>query len=339
MQPLLTIVIATDHHLTGVNRLLEALDAQVDVALDRLEVVVVVDGCNNSERNDHLKTSRISLRVLRQPKAGQASARNAAWSAGRGMLTLFLAGDLQPNPKLVAAHLAEHAKHPGYVVLGPVVGGEPQQPWVDYMSWVQERKFCGLGTAELPSGINDGANFSLPTKLLLQVGGFDSKLPVQHEVDLGYRLAAAGTSFAVAGGAIAVRSTQLTLADWSSRQRIKGRFDAYAFATRPYQGGLLGLIACFYDRHVLNRQLLRFTLGSRGREEAVWRLTAEIGTWLFRAHLRGASRWAFSAAANVLYWGGVRDGLRRTGGFWDLVHQARNCVERPYRLLTPPATI
>lgn len=298
----------------------------------------MVDGPNLTERDDHLTSSQIPLRVLRQRKAGQASAYNAGWSAGSGMLTLFLAGDLYPTPKLVAAHLAEHAKHPGHVVLGPVVGGEPRQPWIDYMSWVLERKFRGLGTAELPSGINYGANFSLPTKLLVQVGGFDSTLAAQHEMDLGYRLAAAGATFAVAEGAIAVRNTQLTLADWSARQRIKGRFDAYAFATRPYPGGLLGLLACYYDRHILNRALLRLTLGSRGREEAVWRTAAKIGTWLFRAHLRSLARWSFSAAANVLYWGGVRDGLRRTGDFWSMVHRAQNCLERPYRLLSPHAT-
>jgi len=333
-RPTISVVIPTRNRRQLLPGVLAALAEQEGVGASALEAVVVVDGSDDGtvEELEQYKPP-YGLVVLKQVHLGVATARNRGWRQATADMVLFLDDDVIPDRRLLIEHIQAHRANPDSVVLGQVMPGpDGVDAWTWYDGWTMQRKYAALSAEELPSGIHFGGNFSLPRAWLEEVDGFDHLLPRSEHVDLGYRLAQRGVEFRYAPDAVAVHVGRRDFKTWEMSYRLDGRMDVALYRDRGYAGGLHTILASYHDRHWLNRLLLRMAFVHRSAERRLIHATARIGSLAHRLRLRPVVRLAYSATANIVYWGGVRDGLRGTRGFWRAISETRSHSARPYRL-------
>jgi glycosyltransferase involved in cell wall biosynthesis len=329
----LAVVIPTRERAELVNRLLASLEVQQGLPSGSWEVVVVVDGSADGTA-DAIASRRFSfpLTTLELRHSGAGSARNKGWMHTQAPLVLFLDDDLLPNPRLLAQHVSAHREHRNTVVLGrnSPDRSAPTDAWTLYDQATMAARYAAMGQKEVPSGIHVGGNFSVQRTHLELVGGFDDHLLISEHIDLGFRLAQLGLTFAYEPGAEAVHCGRRSYDKWCLRHRIQGRLDVAVYRDRGYAGGVHSLVACFHDRHLVTRLAVRVALSRRSVESAV----VNSSGWLARvAHglgLRPVARAALSVTANTIYWSGVRDGMRGNAAFWKLVRRTRTHAGRPY---------
>ena len=134
--------------------------------------------------------------VIRLEKCGKAFASNTAIDVALGKACLLIDDDVFASDTVLAAHLEAHEADPMTVGVGPLEQtSSPGQDWYQRayaIGWNQ--RYEGLVVAGRGVGWWDcyGGNLSAPLTVLRRVGGFDPNLKAILDLDLGYRLAAAG---------------------------------------------------------------------------------------------------------------------------------------------------
>jgi glycosyltransferase involved in cell wall biosynthesis len=329
----LTVVIPTRDRPKLLLKVLTGLQNQRGLDLRTMEVVVVVDG--GPDRTAQLLNSLAHgyhLRVLEILHAGTPGARDAGWRTAAAPLILFLDDDVVPSPRLVAEHLTVQRDVGPCVALGRVAPPGCRRPaWTAYDDRVLTRKYARLLRDEVPSGIHYGGNVSMPRELLEMVGGHDHVLQHDSDVELGDRLRARGVRFVYRPAALGAHRGAADYSTWRRRHFLHGRVDVALRRDRGLTGGLQGLLACYHDRHPLNRLVVRLGLGRRSRDHGgLVDILAVVGKIAYRLRMDGLSYGAFSAAANLLYWSGVRDAMRGSDPFWQAVRSVRHHRGRPY---------
>ncbi len=343
LSPPISVVIPTRNRLPMLLATLDALAQQREVPLAAVEVVVVVDGsADGTAGRLHEMDTPFQLRVVEKQHAGAAAAREIGWRAARAELVLFLDDDVVADRGLLSAHLGAHADARDRVVLGAIAAPRMRRPaWVAYEDRMSAKKGRRLELLEVPAGIHYAGNVSLSRHALEEAGGFEFRMPFEAHVVLGERLRRLGYHFLYLPEANGTHVGETSLAEWMTRYRVKGRTDVALARTSAYPGGMESLVGCFHDRHLLNRLAVRAALGKREREQGLAQLLARVGVNTQRLGLGAFSAAALSACANLLYWSGIRDGLRDDRLFWGLVRSTRNFRGRPYQLVAsgrrPPA--
>lgn len=205
----LSVVVPTYDRVRSVRRLLEALARQT-LEPGAFEVIVVADGsrdgtCEAVERSG----APFRVRCLWQENAGRASACNTGLRAAGGAYVLFLDDDMEPDPELLAAHLAAHRATPGVGVVGaapirlePGASGAARYATLKFNAHLET-----LARTGEPTGPRDfySGNFSIARERVLAVGGFDEAFDIygNEDVDLAIRLREAGCGIVFSTAAIA----------------------------------------------------------------------------------------------------------------------------------------
>lgn len=157
------------------------------------ELLILDDGSTDDTWSvaEQLAAADPRVRLLRNFRsAGIPAARNQVLAEARGRVIAICDSDDVSRPDRFAAQLAALDADPELVGVGgrfelfetaPRSGSEPSWHW-------------GLRDGRLP--------FAFPTAMLRadslrEVGGFDERWPVAEDLQLAYRLAAAGGSFAL----------------------------------------------------------------------------------------------------------------------------------------------
>ncbi len=187
-------MIATHNRRDMLRRCLDALAAQSqDPAA--FEVLIADDGSSDgsAEMIEQLRMP-FALRVLRLEKGGKSAALNAAIAADPAPVCLFIDDDVVASPDLVAGHLAAHREDPKALGIGPLTQPQPEgRDWfgrAHAAAW--NERYAELAGRKLSWSECYGGNFSAPLEALRAVGGFATDLPAIEDIELGYRLAAAG---------------------------------------------------------------------------------------------------------------------------------------------------
>ncbi len=209
----LAVIIPTRDRWGILARTLDALTRQ---SVEGFEVVVVVDGMDQSPPDLG------SVKVVRKSWGGPGAARNAGVASTRRGMVLFLGDDMVPCPDLIERHLEVHAKHARECVA--VLGGVRWHPEV--ANGAIERWLDWSGSQfDLPEAACDDAGFgrfvscnvSLDRGLFESVGGFDEDFVYCYEdLDLGWRLAQAGMRLVYDPAAMA---SHLHRYGWESLER------------------------------------------------------------------------------------------------------------------------
>jgi GT2 family glycosyltransferase len=183
-------------------RTLESLNAQ-SVAFDRFQVIVGDDGTTDTTM-DLLRVFKAHYQLGAAWVGGRGSgaARNAAASAARHDVLIFLDDDQIASPDLVAVHLRAHER------LGPVI---VQRNYPLAAGWdrrgasliVERSRRQSVHATQSSNGRGLwGGNFSVSRRIWLEVGGFDEGLSRHQDLEFGLRVARLGVPMVVEGAAL-----------------------------------------------------------------------------------------------------------------------------------------
>jgi GT2 family glycosyltransferase len=208
----LTVVIPTFNRRPVLEETLRRL-AEQRVAY-QFEVLVIDDGSTDGSADAArliAAESPISIRVLRQPNSGPATARNRGIAAAEGETLLFLGDDMWPRPGLIERHGAFHQANPEpeVALLGQVVWAVEARP-SPLMEWLNS---TGIQFAyqfiEDPTNVSPNffytSNVSVKAALVRSQGGFDETFPdaALEDTEFGLRLGEAGMRLVYDRNAIA----------------------------------------------------------------------------------------------------------------------------------------
>jgi GT2 family glycosyltransferase/peptidoglycan/xylan/chitin deacetylase (PgdA/CDA1 family) len=303
----LSVLIASHNRRELLRRCLDSLAVQTaDPA--SFEAIVADDGSSDgtAEMVEELRMP-FALRVLRLEKGGKSAALNAAIAAEPAPVCLFIDDDVVASPQLVAGHLAAHREDPKALGIGPLAQPEPKgRDWFGHAhaaAW--NERYAKLAGRKLDWTECYGGNFSAPLEALREVGGFATDLPAIEDIELGYRLAAAGCVPRYLPAAGAVHEDEKPRSKLIADVERYGAFCAeFAERRADARPKLLGWFLDPTPRDVMLRQAL---LALRVPPA----LLASLGT-----PIPGAGRkqvW-FGVVSRYVFWRGVRSGMSR--GRW-----------------------
>ncbi|ARO31315.1 glycosyltransferase family 2 protein [Rhizobium sp. NXC14] len=236
----ISVIIPTHNRAAMLKSLLGKLDAQRD-GTPAFEILVVADGCEDdtSTMLASLRT-RVPLRTLSLPGVGPALARNAGSQVASGRLLIFLDDDIEPGANFVAAHVAEHQRHPGGVVMGPY----PPLPHVatdrfrlSAREW-WTRHFERVSLPGHRFAFTDvlTGNLSLDAELFHAMGGLDPQFArAREDFEFGLRVIKKGVPIRFAPDAFGyhLEHQTMTLTGKMVRRHQEGRSDALIARKHP----------------------------------------------------------------------------------------------------------
>ncbi len=300
----LSILIATHNRRERLQRCLEALAAQSQDPAT-FEVLIADDGSSDgsAEMVEGLEMP-YALRVLRLEKGGKSAALNAAIAADPAPVCLFIDDDVIASPELVAGHLAAHREDPKALGIAPLT-----QPPATSRDWFPHahaaawnERYAELAGRQLDWTECYGGNFSAPLAALRDVGGFATDIEAIEDIELGYRLCAAGCVPRYLPAAGAVHEDEKPRGKLLAEVERYGAFCAEFAERRPdTRPQLLGWFLDPTPRDVLLRRALLALRVPPG-------LLASLGT-----PIPGAGRkqvW-FGVVNRYVFWRGVRSGMSR----------------------------
>ncbi len=321
-----SVIIATFNRRQLLGQVLQALIRQT-VPHDDFEVVVVDDGSADGTL-DWLAQQRFpfQLHAIRQVNTGPSGARNAGIAAASGDIIIFLDDDLVPTPDLVREHLQSHAAEERVVVLGPAVSlPYYRQPWIAWQQATFERAYRAMALGRIKPTFRHcwSGNCSAPRRDIVAVGGFDTRLPCNEDVELGQRLMECGLRFRFNPAAKGYHHSARSFEAWARTHSIYGRLDAEIFS-RSGEAAMYRLLADGWRaRHWLTRGLVRWAAAQPSRSAAArlaLRCCIRMGTL---APMSAFSRAACAAFANLLYWHGVTTALDRDASLFNELEAMR----------------
>jgi mycofactocin glycosyltransferase len=213
-----TVVIPVKDRPAALARLLAALRA--DPAAAGLPVVVVDDGSAVPVPDAP------GVRVIRHDRPrGPAAARNAGLRAATTPLVAFLDSDCVPRPGWLQ-RLRPHLDDPRLAVVAPRIAALHS----DGPGWLApyETAVSALDMGPRPAAVRPGSAVSyLPSAALLArraalAGGFDEAMRVAEDVDLVWRLTAAGWRVRYEPGAEVAHEHPRTTGEWLRRRAFYG---------------------------------------------------------------------------------------------------------------------
>lgn len=313
--PSFSIVVPTFQRRDTVCDCVRALS---EVAYDGdVELIAVIDGSTDGTE-DALRAIALPfpVKIVAQPNAGLAAARNRGAAEAAKDIILFLDDDMMARPDILHQHAASHADGAA-VVLGHIPL-DPKSPR-NFLSqaagnWAEQRAARLAGNEPNLFDLVSG-HLSIRRDLFEKTGGYDSRFTDggtygDEDLDFGVRLLAEGHSLRFNPEAIASQRHVVTprrnLFQWQEAARSDVRF-ARKHPDRADE---------IFRLHGRDRWTTRFLLRPLAATPAVPDAIAAAASALAdrEAHL---PRWSrrpiatfFAAARDLLYWRGVR----RAGG-------------------------
>lgn len=229
-----SIVIPTFNRSSLLRRTLRGLCEQMPRdGID--EVIVVSDGSTDGTPTVIPEfAGQLPIRLVSQGKAGVSAARNRGLGEVHGDAVLFLDDDVIPSPQLLREHAEFHRQKPrsesvclGYVTWLPELRISP------FMQWYGEYGAL-FGYALLPDGQPVDrrylytCNISFKTAFLRGNGGFNERLSVYEDHELGYRLSQRGMEMFFRRKALGYHNQSFTFQQACDRmQRYSSGMEAF----------------------------------------------------------------------------------------------------------------
>jgi len=314
-----TVVVPTFNRRASLELTLDGLARQT-VAPNTFEVVVVSDG--STDDTDAWLASVMDrypfqLRPIRQDNAGPARARNRGTAEARGDLVVFVDDDVEPQPGLIAAHLARHEGDARLAVIGPQ-SPDPERravepPWIAWEHGQMVRQYDNFASGAWPKAGPQNfytGNASVRRDVLLASGGFDETFGRQEDIELAYRMQRdLGVHFVFAADAAALHRPNRTFESWARTPYAYGSLDV----TRARDGNASWRYVWgnYHWRSALTRAVARWTLPNSLLGETVRHSLLGLARLAWRTPLVGRpiALSILSAIYNVRYLEGARDAI------------------------------
>jgi GT2 family glycosyltransferase len=235
--PRVSVVIPTYGRPAALARCLAAL-AELDYPRNRFDVIVVDDGSPSPVGVD--APAVLPLRVIRQPRGGPASARNAGIRTATGEVVAFTDDDCRPEPGWLTALVATMMATPGSGVGGRVVNELTESACAE-ASQLLVSFLCDYYNDGSGSGARffTSNNLAFPRQTLLAMGGFDDRyqFAAGEDRELCDRWVGSGRPLVTAKDAVVRHAHHLTL-EYFWRQHFTYGRGAWGFRrARADRGG------------------------------------------------------------------------------------------------------
>lgn len=297
----------------------------IDYPRERWEAIVVDDGSmdDTGERvRRWIATTPVSARLLRQPNAGPAAARNLGAAQAMGATLVFIDNDVAVRPDFVGLHVAAHREHPRSLIVGRVMNPEGWKatPFGRYRFALWER-FHEAQASDRPSPTSGvtGQNLSIAASDFRALGGFDPGFTIAscEDWELGERARRAGLAVLYHPGITVVHDDwAVSLDSFCERQRLYAISDVLLWTKYGERSPRLAVVR-------ENGPIARGDGMGRALKKAVkLGLATAPGRALLGAACKLAervrpdgalSRRAYDAAVAVAIFRGVREGHARYG--------------------------
>ncbi len=210
-------------------RCLAAVIAQT-IPRSQYEIIVVDDG---SLDNTLEVASRFPVRVLAQPHAGPARARNLGVAEAKGEIVLFTDADTEPSPNWIETMLAPFAHR-------EIAGAKGtyrtrQRSWTARFVQIEyEEKYARMARAR-SIDVVDTYSAAYRREVARVDGGFDEALPstCAEDVELSFRLVKRGYRLVFNPAAIVYHQHAATLAAYLRRKFRNGYWRARIHVRHP----------------------------------------------------------------------------------------------------------
>ena len=238
--PLLSVIVPTRNRPAQLAECLQSL-ASLDYPRERFEVIVVQDGGAESlvESIAASLRHRLDLKVVAQPHAGPASARNAGAARARGELLVFTDDDCRPIAGWLRAFAARFAAAPTGAVGGRTVNALPGNVYSTASQLLIDYLYGYYNVDENRAVFFASNNLAVPASRFHALGGFDRTFPAAaaEDRDLCDRWLHQGYAMSYAPDAVVCHAHPLALkAFW--RQHFEYGRGAFAFhRARARRGG------------------------------------------------------------------------------------------------------
>lgn len=192
-EPTFSVVVAAHNRPERIARCVAAVAAQ-DFPQDRLEMVVVDDG-SAEPLEPHIRAAAegtgLQVRVIRQPNAGPATARNRGAAAARLRYLVFTDDDCVPAPDWLAAFAHCLEGRPDTMLGGRFANAEPENLAAVAAHTITDLTYDmaqadGRGTGPGEAWMFVTANLLVPARLFHEVGGFDESFPLAAGEDFDF---------------------------------------------------------------------------------------------------------------------------------------------------------
>jgi len=261
----ISLVIPTYQRRGSVTKLVHALASQ-ELAWDRFEVVIVVDGSTDGTMERLLELEPLfPLRRVWQENRGRAAACNHGVDISTAPIIALLDDDMDPKPGMLKAHLAAHSLGDLVIAVGPapIVVDESSPPLVTYRSEVFASKLRRMGQPGYEPGIRDvyTGNVSFSRKLFKAAGGFDEDFREygNEDFELLLRMIAVGGRIAFAPDASAWQSYDKDFRALARDVRAEGSTAVLFTQKQPDASGEMEL-AAWGRRSLRHRRVLEWLL-------------------------------------------------------------------------------
>jgi GT2 family glycosyltransferase len=290
----------------------------------------VSDGSTDGT-DDYLRSDPpLELVVATQENAGPAAARNTGINLATGSLLLFVDDDVIATPQLIEMHVASHRRNgDGLVVIGPMLTPRDVTlaPWVLWEQTMLYRQYDAMRRGDYPPTPRQfyTGNASVARAAVLAVGGFDSRYRRAEDIELAYRLEAAGLRFEFNHEAIGYHHADRSHASWLQNARDYGRTDVVLARDHGHAQVREIIRDGFHRRSAPARRLICSALDHPRVETAmrgVYRSAYAAGSAL---HSQQVTRRALSGIYGLAYYRGVADEL---GGADEFRRQMLACPAR-----------
>jgi glycosyltransferase involved in cell wall biosynthesis len=192
----LCVLIPTYNRFDALKECLTHLENQT---FKNFEVLVVDDGSTDaaqSQMDDHIAKTALTIRYVKQQNGGPAKARNLGLSLIQAPICLMLGDDIFALPNLVEFHIRLHRHNPNLEVagLGLTEWSSSKQNITPYMRWLGKSPIQ-FAYRDLLAGVRPDwrhfytSNLSVKTELLKSFP-FNESFPYAaiEDTELGYRI-------------------------------------------------------------------------------------------------------------------------------------------------------
>jgi glycosyltransferase involved in cell wall biosynthesis len=236
--PTYSVIVPTFQRAGALERCLEALGAQT-LERERFEVIVVDDGSPQPPREVVARTeATLDVRLLEQPNAGPATARNTGARAARGEYVVFTDDDCLPDPGWLRAIDATAAGRPGCAIGGRVVNALGDGLYSTASQLLIEFLYDYFNVDESGGRFFITSNLAFPTHAFHAVGGFDVSFPLAaaEDRDLCDRWREAGHPMVYAEDAVVHHAHALGLRSFCRQHFNYGRGAFHLHLARARRG-------------------------------------------------------------------------------------------------------
>jgi glycosyltransferase involved in cell wall biosynthesis len=225
--PEISVVIPTYNRLDTLRHVIPSLLRQ-DLRAERYEVIVADSNSNDgtAEFLAGVTAQDARLRHLPGPYTGRAMARNAGIAAARGEIVLFTDADIIASSDLLSQHLRRHRERENIAVVGMELQVSSLADYERLASRPSERRPLHPANRKRLSWLYFlTGNASVRRRDLDRVGAFDESFTgYGHEdLELGYRLQAAGLTIVYEPHAIDYHWHPVPYAEQKGKMTLAGR--------------------------------------------------------------------------------------------------------------------